>query len=108
MSKIPGMKIATVAASPVFDGKLARLDDSKAKAVKGVRPVVRLDNAVAGRLAAGLDEQGMPIAWNHRVAGSSILARWAPPAFKNGLDSDAVEGAAGPYAFPNLLIDYVR
>jgi len=59
-------------------------------------------------LAAGLDEQGMPIAWNHRVAGSSILARWAPPAFKNGLDSDAVEGAAGPYAFPNLLIDYVR
>jgi isoquinoline 1-oxidoreductase subunit beta len=26
----------------------------------------------------------------------------------NGLDSDAVEGAAGPYSFPNVLIDYVR
>ena len=26
----------------------------------------------------------------------------------NGLDSDAVEGAAGPYAFPNVLVDYVR
>lgn len=45
--KIPGMKVATVAACPVFGGKLAHLDDSKAKAVKGVRQVVRLDNAVA-------------------------------------------------------------
>jgi isoquinoline 1-oxidoreductase beta subunit len=42
------------------------------------------------------------------VVGSSILARWAPPAFKNGLDGDAVEAAAGPYSFPDLLIDYVR
>jgi isoquinoline 1-oxidoreductase beta subunit len=60
------------------------------------------------RLAAALDRDGNPIAWSHRVAGSSILARWAPPAFKDGLDSDAVEGAAGPYSFPNVLIDYVR
>jgi isoquinoline 1-oxidoreductase beta subunit len=60
------------------------------------------------RLSTGLDEQGNPVAWTHRVAGSSILARWAPPAFKDGIDSDAVEGAAGPYDFPNLLIDYVR
>ena len=60
------------------------------------------------RLAAGLDEKGLPIAWSHRVVGSSIEARWAPPAFVNGLDSDAVEGAAGPYAFPNVLVDYVR
>jgi isoquinoline 1-oxidoreductase subunit beta len=59
-------------------------------------------------LAAGLDAQGRPVAWSHRVTGSSILARWLPPAFKNGLDGDAVEGAAGPYTFPNLLIDYVR
>ena len=28
--------------------------------------------------------------------------------FVNGLDSDAVEGAAGPYTFPNVLVDYVR
>ena len=51
------------------------------------------------RLAAGLDEKGLPIAWSHRVVGSSIEARWAPQEFANGLDSDAVEGAAGPYAF---------
>ena len=59
-------------------------------------------------LSAALDEKGMPTAFSHRVVGSSILARWAPPAFKNGLDGDAVEAAAGPYSFPNLLIDYVR
>jgi isoquinoline 1-oxidoreductase subunit beta len=60
------------------------------------------------RLAAGLDQTGMPVAWSHRVTGSSILARWLPAGFRNGIDSDAVEGAAGPYDFPNLLIDYVR
>jgi isoquinoline 1-oxidoreductase beta subunit len=61
-----------------------------------------------GRLTAGLDAAGVPVAWHHRVVGSSILARWYPPAFKDGLDSDAVEGAAGPYGFPNVLVDYVR
>jgi isoquinoline 1-oxidoreductase beta subunit len=60
------------------------------------------------RLTAGLGTDGMPVAFNHRVTGSSILARWLPPAFKNGLDGDAVEGAAGPYTFPNALVDYVR
>ena len=61
------------------------------------------------RLAAGLDGQGMPIAWSHRVTASSILARWLPPAFKDGLDPDAVEGAVElPYALPNVLVDYVR
>jgi isoquinoline 1-oxidoreductase beta subunit len=53
-----------------------------------------------GRLTAGLDATGAPVAWHHRVVGSSILARWYPAAFKDGLDSDAVEGAAGPTAFP--------
>jgi isoquinoline 1-oxidoreductase beta subunit len=45
--KVPGMKVATMAACPVFGGKLASVDDSKAKAIKGVHQVVRLDDAVA-------------------------------------------------------------
>src|SRR5206468_1613394 len=45
------------------------------------------------RLSAGLDAKGMPVAWNHRFAGSSIIARWGPPFFKDGLDSDTTEGA---------------
>jgi len=62
------------------------------------------------RITAGLDDQGKPVAWSHRVTGSSIMARWIPAAFKNGLDTDAVEGAAENllYAFPNILVDYVR
>jgi isoquinoline 1-oxidoreductase subunit beta len=62
------------------------------------------------RMAAGLDAQGLPIAWRHRVTGSSIEARWLPAAMKDGLDTDAVEGAAAElqYAIPNILVDYVR
>src|SRR2546427_2567432 len=45
--RLPGMKIATVAASPVLGGKLASVDESKAKAIKGVHQIVRLDDAVA-------------------------------------------------------------
>lgn len=60
------------------------------------------------RLAAGLDQAGMPVAFSHRIAGSSIVARWLPGAYKNDLDFDAVEEAAGQYSFPNILVDYVR
>ena len=61
------------------------------------------------RLSAGLDAAGKPIAWSHRVCGSSVFARYVPNRFKNGLDPDAVEGAAEPpYALPNIHVDYVR
>jgi isoquinoline 1-oxidoreductase beta subunit len=60
------------------------------------------------RLTAGLDASGKPISFQHRVVGSSIVARWVPDYFTNGLDPDAVEGASGPYDFPNLLVDWVR
>jgi isoquinoline 1-oxidoreductase beta subunit len=61
------------------------------------------------KISAGLDANGKPIAWQHRIVGSSILSRFAPPAVKNGVDPDAVEVAADlPYDLPNQLIDYVR
>jgi isoquinoline 1-oxidoreductase beta subunit len=61
------------------------------------------------RLSAGLDEKGMPVAWNHRFAGSSVIARWAPPFFNNGLDPDTTEGAINlVYALPNMHVEYVR
>src|SRR6266851_1279210 len=239
--RVPGMKIATVAASPVLGGKVAGLDEAKAMAIKGVHQVVRLDEAIAvvadhmwaakqglaalairwddgpnaavstddvvkglaaaaetpgvvarkegdaaagiasaatkleavyqapflahatlepmnctvhvrpdrlevdyvtqavriakqvdgpvkviwtreedvqhdvyrpyyyDRLAAGLDARGQPIAWSHRVVGPSILARWAPPAFRNGLDGDALDGAATLlYDIPAIQVEYVR
>ena len=62
------------------------------------------------RFTAGLDAQNKLIAYHHRVTASSILARWAPPAFVDGLDADAVDGAAKqmPYGIPNILVDFVR
>lgn len=61
------------------------------------------------RLSAALDAKGMPTAWWHRITGSSILARFAPDALKDGVDSDAVEGAKDlPYAIPAVRVEYVR
>lgn len=54
-------------------------------------------------------ENGRITAWHHRVTGASILARWLPPAFKDGIDGDAIDGAAEPpYGFPNMLVEYIR
>ena len=41
------MKIATLAQSPVFGGRVKSVDDAAAKAVMGVRQIVQLDDAVA-------------------------------------------------------------
>ena len=61
------------------------------------------------RLSAGLDAQGQPVAWSHRITGSSILKRWAPPLYNNGFDPETIDGAVEPpYALPNILIDYVN
>ena len=75
------------------------------------------------RIAAGLDAAGHPIAWSHRIAGSSIISRWAEkslgaaravglPALLTtikGIDLDAVDGAINtPYDFPAMLVEYVR
>jgi isoquinoline 1-oxidoreductase subunit beta len=60
------------------------------------------------RFAAVLTD-GKITAWSHRVVGSAILARFAPPAFVKGLDADAVDGAIDfPYDVPNIHVDYVR
>lgn len=60
------------------------------------------------RLTAALDRDGKPVGWHHRVTASSILARWLPSRFKEELDGDAIRDAAGPYGFPNILVEYVR
>ena len=61
------------------------------------------------RLSASLDAKGKPVAWSNRFAGSSIIARWLPPGFKDGLDPDTTEGAIDlVYDLPNLHVEYVR
>lgn len=60
------------------------------------------------RFEAGLDGQGNPVAWSHRIVGQSIF-RGTPfeEAIKeSGFDPSSVEGAMElPYAIPNLMVD---
>jgi isoquinoline 1-oxidoreductase beta subunit len=63
------------------------------------------------RISAGLDSAGNVVGWTHRVTGSSVLARWAPPGMQDGgkLDPDTVEGSADtPYEFPAMKVAWVQ
>jgi isoquinoline 1-oxidoreductase subunit beta len=61
------------------------------------------------RITAGLDAEGRPVAWKNRFAGSSVIARWLPPAFKDGLDPDSTEGAIDlVYNLPNVHVEFMR
>jgi isoquinoline 1-oxidoreductase beta subunit len=46
-AKLPGMQYAVVARCPVFGGKVANFDPTKAKAVPGVKQVVQISRGVA-------------------------------------------------------------
>ena len=60
------------------------------------------------RLSATLKD-GRIDGWHHIITGSSVLARWLPPAFVNGQDFDAVDCAQDmPYDIPNFRVDFVR
>jgi len=59
-------------------------------------------------LAASMSN-GKILGWTHRVTGSSVIARWLPPAFQKGIDIDAVDSAVDiPYDIPNLRVEYKR
>lgn len=61
------------------------------------------------RLIAGLDAEGMPIAWKIRLAGPSFVAAMVPAFGANFIDRSFLSGLAEemPYAVPNYLVDYV-
>jgi isoquinoline 1-oxidoreductase beta subunit len=66
------------------------------------RPVYR--DTLSATLA-----NGRIVGWKHRITGSSVIARWLPPAFQKGIDIDAIDsGADIPYDIPNLRVEYVR
>jgi isoquinoline 1-oxidoreductase subunit beta len=66
------------------------------------RPVYR------DTIAATLSD-GKIVGWKYRVSGSSVIARWLPPAFQKGIDIDAVDSAVDiPYEIPNVHVEYVR
>src|SRR6202163_1448320 len=70
---LPGMKFATLAACPVFGGKVGKVDDSAARKIPGVQKIVVLDDLVA-------------------VVGDHM---WAA---KKGLDALVIDWDEGPNA----------
>jgi isoquinoline 1-oxidoreductase beta subunit len=105
--KVPGMKVATVAACPVFGGKLASVGDSKAKAIKGVLQVVRLDDAVAvvadHMWAAKQGLAALDIRWdegpNAKLSTADIVQQLAAASQRSGVvarrEGDSTEAMAG-------------
>ena len=60
------------------------------------------------RLRAGLDQDGKPVAWHHRIVGQSIfLGTPVEPRFvQEGIDSTSVDGAKDlPYEIDNIMLD---
>jgi len=105
--RLPGMKVATLAACPVFGGKLASVDDAKARAVPGVQQVVRLDDAVAvvaaHMWAAKQGLAALAIRWdegpNARLGTADIVQQLAAASQRSGVvarnDGDVVRAMAG-------------
>lgn len=66
--RVPGMKVASVIASPVFGGKLKSVDSSAATTVPGFIKVITIDNAVAAvaenTWAAQRAAEALEITWD--------------------------------------------
>jgi isoquinoline 1-oxidoreductase subunit beta len=88
----PGLLTAVVARCPVFGGTLANFDATQAKAVNGVRDVVKISSGVAvvadGYWPAKKGCDTLQISWNEgqnaSVSSNGISAMFASAARKNG------------------------
>jgi isoquinoline 1-oxidoreductase subunit beta len=64
--------------------------------------------AYLDKISATLSD-GKVVGFKYRVTGSSVIARWLPPAFTKGIDIDAVDSAVDtPYDFPHFQVEFVR
>jgi len=60
------------------------------------------------RFRAGLDANGVPVAYFNKSVTHSILSRIRPDGIKNGVDPSSVEGLANmPYAFGQYRIEHL-
>ncbi len=105
-AEVPGMLYATLARCPVFGGKAASYDAGKAKAVTGVREVVRVSNGIAvvadHTWAAIQGRKALDITWDegpHATLSSAIIrSRMAELAEKPGVAGRTEGDAAGSLA----------
>jgi isoquinoline 1-oxidoreductase beta subunit len=99
----PDMVIAAVRIAKHVDGPVKVVWTREEDIQHDVyRPVYR--DTIAATLSGG-----KVVGWKYRVSGSSIMARWFPPGFQNGVDIDGVDSAIDiPYDIPNLQVEFVR
>jgi isoquinoline 1-oxidoreductase beta subunit len=49
------------------------------------------------------------VGWKHKIAGSSVMARFLPAFYQKGVDPDGVDSAIDqPYDIPHLKVEFVR
>jgi isoquinoline 1-oxidoreductase subunit beta len=99
----PDMVVAAVRVAKQVDGPVKVMWTREEDIQHDIyRPVYR------DTIAATLSD-GKIVGWKYKVSGASIMARWLPPAFTNGIDIDAMDGAVDmPYDIPNFHVEYVR
>ena len=106
-----GFKFATLAASPVLGGKVAHVDDQRARAISGVRQVVVLDDLVAvvgdHMWAAKSGLEALDITWddgpNAEVSSELIWSRLRDASLREGAvakEVGDVPKALGPSRLP--------
>lgn len=105
-ARVPGMLYAVTERCPVFGGKLASFDASKAKSVAGVKDVVQIPNGVAviadNTWSAMQGRRALSIQWdegaNANLNSATIRARMVELAKKPGAVGNTVGDAAGVIA----------
>ena len=99
----PDMVIAAVRIAKHVDGPVKVVWTREEDIQHDVyRPAYR--DTIAATLSGG-----KIVGWKYRVSGSSVMARWFPPGFQNGVDIDGVDSAIDiPYDIPNLHVEFVR
>jgi isoquinoline 1-oxidoreductase beta subunit len=105
---VPGLRVAVVARSPVFGGKVKSFDATAARAIEGVRDVVQISSGVAvvgsGYWPAKLGRDALKVEWdegpNAAVSSATISQQFVEKAAQPGVvarhagDPDGALGSA--------------
>jgi isoquinoline 1-oxidoreductase beta subunit len=111
----PGMLYAVVARCPVFGGKVASFDATKAKAVPGVKNVIQISSGVAviadSTWTAMQGRRALDVKWdegaNAQVSSESISKLFAERAAQSGVEARKEGDAAAALAGAVKKIDAV-
>jgi len=100
----PDMALAAVRVAQHLDGEPVKVVWTREEDIQHdvYRPAYR--DTIAATLSGG-----KVAAFKYKVTGSSVIARWLPPAFQKGIDIDAIDCAVDmPYDIAHLQVEYVR